>query len=452
MGLLQSIKQVFAPARLTTTRVPRVREKPLWEQFQRIGSGLTPADVSCIVQEADQGQPAKLIDLYNESRQKDGHLQGVLYTREIAVARSDFRVIGPETPKRGDQAAVRLCTRVVEEFENWPLLVEHLTAGFIFGHATATIEWEKTKDGYLLPRRCRPIHPRDFIFNREAGRLRYAVGLGDMVGVDLLAENPGKIVQVQRRINGDVEVREGLIRVLIWAALFRNWSLKDWIALGEVGWKPWRKGTYEKGASQKDIDELVTALELLGSTGVGAFPETTKLEIEWPKGMAPGTGGSGSHQGFFDTIGREISKAVLGQTTTTEPGPNGDRASTETRDKVRTDIKSEDAVNTAAVIRAHMFAAVVAVNIGEPAQVPIPWFETEEGLDQLTFAKALEAMSKAGVRIPQMWARQEFGSPEPKEGEEVSGAPEPNEDPDDEDPDAEGDKKPKKKPAAKDDE
>jgi phage gp29-like protein len=423
MGFFSRIKDTFSPPKLVATRIPSIREKPLWEQFQRIGGGIDPAGVSAILATADAGQPSLLIDLFNESRQKDGHLQGICGMRDIAVSRCDFRVVGPEPEKqkRGDALAIRLCQRAVEEFENWPLLVQHLTASYITGHATAEIQWVKTTDGYLMPRRCKPIHPRDFIFDQKSGALRYAVRQGDVTGVDLLADNPGRIIQIQRRINGDVPVREGLIRVLIWSALFRNWSLKDWIALGEVGWKPWRKGTYKKGASQKDIDELVDALERLGSTGVGAFPETTSLEIEWPKGMAPGTGGSGTHQGFFDTMGREMSKAVVGNTTTMEPGLNGDRASTETRDSVRTDIKADDAVNVMAGIRAHMFAPLCVVNIGEPARVPVPWFETEEGEDQLTFAQAVQALSAGGVRLPAAWVRGEFGAPEPKENDELSG-------------------------------
>lgn len=433
MGFLSSLKSVLSPPKLTATRIPQIREKPLWEQYCRIGGGLTPADVSAILMTADMGQPSRLFDLFNESRQKDGHLQGICYMRDIAVSRCDFRVIAPEAPKRGDTTASRLCTRIVEEFENWPLLVQHLTSSYIAGHATAEIQWAKTSDGYLLPRRCVPLFPREFIFD-SFGRLRYARSMTDTVGVDLLADNPGRIVQVQRRINGDVPVREGLIRVLIWAALFRNWSLKDWIALGEVGWKPWRKGSYKKGASQKDIDELVDALERLGTTGVGAFPDTTAVEVEWPKGLAPGTGGSGTHQGFFDTMGRELSKAVVGNTTTMEASPNGDRASTQQRDKVRTDIKADDAVNVMAAIRTHVFAPACVVNIGEPARVPVPWFETEEGVDQLTFAQAVNFLATANVRLPATWVRGEFGSPEPKEGDELTGSdptppPDPNADP-----------------------
>jgi phage gp29-like protein len=439
MSFFGRLKDLVSPPKVTTTRV-NLREKPLHEQFQRIGGGLSPADVSRILQRADMGQPATLIDLFNEGRQKDGHLQGICYTRDIAVSLCGLEFVDPtpakgkEKPARKDQKAIDLCRRARDKFDDFPRLVEHLTGAYVPGHATATVRWEKTKDGLLLPAEAELLSPRDFIFAQKTGKLRYQRDPFDLEGIDILAENPGRVVQVQRRITGDVQVREGLIRCLVWAALFRNWSLKDWIALGEIGWKPWRLASYKKGASQKDIDELIAMLERLGATGVAAIPETTDIKVEWPKGMAPGTGGSSTHRELLDTMGREMSKAVLGQTTSAEPGPNGSRASDEVRDKVRADIREEDAIATAAALYKHLFRLVVSVNLGPDVECPVPWFQTDESVDQLAFAQAVKNLADAKVRIPQKWIRDELGAPEPKEGEECIGEAEPEPEPDGEDP------------------
>ncbi len=421
MGLLGRLKEALSPPKLVTTRV-NVREKPLYEQFSRIGAGLTPADVSRILYTADSGQPARLIDLFNESRQKDGHLQGICYTRDVAVGLCglEFVELEDEKAKRKDKKAIALCRRIRDEFEDFNLLVDHLTGAYIPGHATAIIKWEKTSDGLLLPVSADRLSARDFIFSQRDGKLRYARFPGDIEGVDIVAENPGRVIQVQRRITGDVQVREGLIRCLVWAALLRNWSLKDWVALGEIGWKPWRLATYKKGASQKDIDDLVEMLERLGATGVAAIPDTTELNVEWPKGMSPGTGGSSTHRELLDCMGREMSKAVLGQTTSAEPGPNGSRASDQVRDKVRADIRETDAIADAAGLY-RLFKFAVAINIGPDVACPVPWFQTDESVDQLAFAQAVKNLADAKVRVPQKWIRDELGAPEPKEGEEVIG-------------------------------
>jgi len=397
---------------------PIVNAKPLHEQYQRIGGNLTPGDVSAILRDADAGQPARLVDLLNESRQKDGHLQGVMSTRDRAVSLVDLDFVAPEDAKRNEQKASDLCKRIRDEFRNWPLLIQHLTGGgFAHGHATATIRWEKTSDGLLLPVECGPIHARDFCFARSDGSLRYKRSLNDLEGIDLLAENPGRIVQLQRRIVGDVPAREGLARLLIWAALFRNWGLRDWIALGEIGWKPWRLGRYKTGTPAKDIDTLVDALERIGSHGVAAFPDSAEISVEWPKGF--GSQNSSTHRELFDTLGRELSKAVLGQTTTTEAGPNGDRASTETRDQVRMDIREEDCVSVAAALRYHLFIPAIAANIPGRLRVPVALFQTEEATDRRDFAQAVKLLRDSGLRIPAKWVRDELGMPEPAPDDEL---------------------------------
>jgi phage gp29-like protein len=432
------IRKLAAPP-VSAGGPPVVVAKPLHEQYQRIGGGITPYDVSEILRQADAGQPARLVDLMNESRQKDGHLQGVMSTRDRAVSLVDLDFVAPEKARRNENKAADLCKRIRDEFRNWPLLIQHLTGAYAYGHATAEIIWEQTDDGLLLPRECKPIHARDFIFSRDDGTLRYRRTPYDVVGVDLLAENPGRIVQLQRRIVGDVPAREGLARVLVWGALFRNWDLRDWLALGEYGWKPWRIGRYPDGAHRSDVETLLRAVEQLGAQGVGVIPKSTDINIEWPKGISGGSMGSSTHAELFDTMGRELSKAVLGQTTTTEAGPNGDRASTQTRDQVRMDIREEDCVSVAAALRYHLFMPAIAANIAGKLRVPVALFQTEEATDQRDFAQAVKLLRDAGLRIPAKWVRDELGMPEPAEDDELLTPVQVPPMPDPEEPDDDGD-------------
>lgn len=421
MSFWTSFKQIFSPPKLVATARP-VRTAPLHEQFQRIGGGIGPQEISAIIAARDVGQPAVFYDLFNETRQKDGHLQSVCGTREGAVGLCDLEFVSTDDGLLRDKKAIELCERVVKEFENWPTLIEHLAGSFIFGHATAELKWKKTTDGLLLPYKAVPIQPRQFIFGRDDGTLRYARFQGDTIGFDVLADNPGRIIQIQRRIVGDVPVREGMAGLLVWTGVFRNWDLRDWIALGEVGWKPWRIGEYEQGTAQPEIDKLVSTLENMGASGVGVIPKNTNIKVEWPKGA--NSSQQGTHSELYDTLGREMSKAVLGQTTSVEAGKDGDRASTQTRDNIRLDIRERDAVAIAAVLRAHLFTPVVRINRGDAAQIPLPWFQTDEATDQVAFASMVEKIA-GKVRIPAKWVRDELGAPEPKDDEElvVSGAP-----------------------------
>lgn len=415
-GWFRRLVDTPTPAGLeSTTAIAGTR--PLNEQFQRIGGGLTPNQVSSIIRQADSGQPAQLVDLSNESRQKDGHLQGILGTRERAVPLLDMELLPPDdaTPKEED--AVALCERMIDNFDDWFGFVKTLAGAFFHSHATDELFWEMV-GADLIPVRYKKINPRDFIFTQDEGALRWAQSEGDLTGIDLAAEFPGRIVQIQRSVVEDVPAREGLARVLVWSALLRNWGLRDWLALGEVGWKPWRIAKYKKGTKPADVDRLIVMLENIGASGVGAIPEGTELDVEWPKGTQASSSTS-NHRELFDTLGREESKVVLGQTTTTEPGPSGDRASTETRDAVRMDIREEDARATAAAIASQVLDIVVAVNLGDGVRAPVPVFQTEEAGDRKSFAEAVSILVAAGLPVPANWVRSEIMMPEPVEGEEV---------------------------------
>ncbi len=416
MSFQSWLRGVFAPAQLMSGEAIAI-DKPLYEQFQRIGGGLTPSDVQGIIAEADSGQPARLVDLANESREKDGHLLGVCGTRDRSVALFDLEFAEPEDATPKEIEAGKMCRRIRDEFRNWPVLVEHHGGSYYHGHSTSETKWVKAKDGLLLPSEAKPIHARQFIFAQADGKLRYARYQGDTTGVDILADNPGRIVQLQRRIVGDVQVREGMARFLCWAALFRNWDLRDLIALGEIGWKPWRIAKYAANTHKDEIARLLRMVERIGSTGAGVIPDTMSLDVKWPGGSGNSIGTA--HIQLFELLGREMSKAVLGQTTTTESGPNGDQRGSETRDKVRGDIREQDCRAIASALYWHMFLPAVAVNYGEDVRCPVPYFQTDEGTDQVAFSQMVKELRLAGVAIPAKWVRESVGMPEPVEDEEL---------------------------------
>lgn len=408
---------------------------PLSLQLQRIGGGLTPQQVSSIIRDADSGYMWRLIDLGNEARQKDCHLQSVLYTRESALAGLDWEVRPSKKPGRKEplakdrriaeftEAAIRQAVVPYESHElcGFPDLVAHLNGAVFPGYAVSEIDWKK--DGAsIVPRGFSRISARRFRFNIESGRLEWwDQGFGMAEGVDFAEKYPGKFICHKPRINGDVPCREGLIRVLMWAALFRNWDIRDWLSLAELAWKPWRTGKYQKAASQEDIDNLESVLESLTTSGVATYPETTELEIHFPSGNA---GTNATHQELANFMAAEMSKAVLGQTLTTEAGTRGARSLGDVHDEVRKDIREADAMAVAATIRRDLIVPLVRMNFGPTAAIPDFQFITEESADLKAFGEGVKNLFDAGTKIPQSWVRDQAGIPEPEEGEELLGAQE----------------------------
>ncbi len=100
-----------------------------------------------------------------------------------------------------------------------------------------------------------------------------------------------------------------------WMYLLKNFALKDWAAFNEVFGMPLRLGKYDTTASPADREALVQAVRNLGSDAAGVISKATEIEFVE---AASRSGGANPYQLMADFCNREMSKAVLGQTLTTD--------------------------------------------------------------------------------------------------------------------------------------
>jgi hypothetical protein len=456
-----------------------VPEMPLWGSFLRIGGNLTPEQVTNILRQADGGRPYQLVDLVHECRQKDGHLQSILQVREKSLSALPFAVLPREDEqaiaRRGNQrsktAAQRRATQcglAISRAHGFRENREHLNGeSLLFGHATSEICWRLATEqdgpalsGMMIPDRFVKVDNRRFGFRWNDAALLYDPytdlgGIGDVTvsGVDLLAENPpGKFIQIRRRINGDVLVREGLGRVLMWAALFRNWGLRDWLTAAEMSWKPWRLGTYKKsGAKTEDINLLEQIMLRMSSTGAAAVPDTVDVRVEWPKGATSGT--QSLHRELCEFLAGEMSKAVLGQTMTTEAGSRGARSlgDTQAANSLKPLLASDADIIDAAITE-QLVVPFYMMNFGSYDGAVFA-SQTQDKSDLAAFARAITDLRDAGHEVQQGWVRDQIGQPPPIEGEPMLGDEEEAEEDDgDGDTDSTGAPAGDEKPEAGDDE
>lgn len=417
IGLGPSVVAAKAvPRRLTSGRV--INDQSLWSAFQRIGGSLTPVQVSQIIREADTGEMRRLIDLANDARQKDCHLQSVLHTSEEAIAGLDWELELPSRPTKKEKKAaeqIREALQASAEGAGVHRLIAHQTGARYYGYAVS--ETVYAKDGrYLVPNRYEHLSARRFGFVQSSGAFVWRDEGMPQSGVDFLALYPDKFIVSRPRVTGDVPCREGLVRVLMWAALFRNWSLSDWLKLGEIAWKPWRLGQYNKDAGKEDIENLEEILETMTASGTATYPDTTKVEIQWPQASGQK---SSSHSELFDKMAAEMSKATLGQTLTTEQGKVGSQALGNVQNEVRKDLREASARSVAADLTRDLVWPLTRLNHGPNIRPPRLRFLTEDTADIVKLATGVKTLVEAGVRtIPVSWVHNQGGIPVPEAGEE----------------------------------
>lgn len=420
-----------ALARLTR-RVEIVDDPSLTEQNERIGGNLRPEDVAAIMLEADDGYAYRLIDLADESRQKDCHLQSILFSRECAVAQLPWQIT-PASDRRTDKRIAAWCVEWLNNFgadhygpkpRDLPNLISHLQGAIYYGHATSELIYERI-GGRQIPVGAEPIHARRFCFEPSHGQLFFWDNNGPIQfpGIDLLSTYPGQFIQYCPRINGGVATREGLMRVLIWAALFRNWGLRDWLRLAELAWKPWRIGKYNKGeiepkknASKEDIRDLKEAIKRLTSTGATALPDTVDLLVKYAEG---GSFTKGLHLELMLFLAGEMSKAVLGSTLTVEQGRVGSQALGKEHAKRTNQWTEWDARNVSACIRRFLVAPAVRANFGKTALIPKFELVTQDAADFEATCRGYLYLSQAGLRIAAKDPRDQLGLSTPVDGDEI---------------------------------
>lgn len=418
--------EVPAPKGKRTLVASVADDLPIFRQFQRIGGAVTPAQFSRYLASADAGYIGPIISMAMESRQKDGHLQGILGQREDSLQELEweFYYPGADRDSTRGRRQIRFLEEQTDNNPEFARLIANLSGDFYFGWSATEIVYRK--DGkYLVLDVAKPLDPRRGGYALRDGRLIFrddpTAAFEEIRFEDF---EPGKWVVSKRRINGDVERREGAMRVLLWAALFRNWSLSDWLKLAEIAWKPYRVVRYDKnGFTQEDRNDLEAFLEDLTSSGIMMVPKDVELDVMWPQGQ----GSQSNHSNLHQAMGREMSKAVLGQDGTTEQSATSGYAQVKVQERVSDKKVGADARSASHFVTQQWVRPLIAMNFGEQADCPSFRLKIARPVDVTKVAGAISTLSNSGLRIPAKWARAQIGAPEPKDGEELvsDGKPEP---------------------------
>lgn len=214
--------------------------------------------------------------------------------------------------------------------------------------------------------------------------------------------------------------------------LLKSTAVKDWWAFAEVFGIPVRVGKYGPNASDDDIRTLIDAIAALASDAGAVIPDSMVIEFI-QAARAGGTDGV-VFEPMAEWCDKQTSKAVVGQTMTTDDGSS--LAQAQIHDDIRDDIVDDDVrqicdTQSETMVRWYCELNGLVSPAGPPRIAPPA---DEDAID----VTAVVAMVRAGLQVGQTWARGRMGIPEPAEDEEVlSGLPPGGAAPEDEEPEDE---------------
>ncbi len=372
-------------------------------------AGLTPSRLAAILREADDGSLSSAMQLFEEMEEKDPHLFSIANTRRLSLTGLGWEVVSdadlrPQADRELAEAAAAYCRETILQMESFEEALQHLSLALGRNIAIAEIVWGQV-GGEFRPVELVPVDFTRIVFD-ELDQPRVLTAEAPRDGIAL---EPFKfIVHTPHCVSGHPQ-RGGLLRATALAYLAKNLALKDWMIFAEVFGMPVRVARYEPSATADEKRELLQMLESLGSNAVGVFSRAVELQI-----MEANRGTSGPpFQGLIDFLNREMSKAWLGQTLTTDiTGQSGSVAATQVHEHVRKDILADDIRKEGRTVRRDLLTPLTLFRFG--ADAPVPHFrrKRQDSASPKEIVEVLDAaVNRLGLQVPRAWVHDALGVP-----------------------------------------
>lgn len=365
--------------------------------------GLEPERLARLLIQAERGDARGYLELAEEMEEKDLHYLSVLGTRRRAVAQIE-PTVEAASESADDVAAAELVREFLRRDTLQAELFDMLDA-IGKGYSVTEIIWD-TEGSRWWPARLEWRDPRWFQFDRVDGRtLRLLSPDGTR---DLF---PGKYIVHQTTAKSGLPIRGGIARSVAWCFMFKSFSLKDWAVFLETYGQPLRLGRYHSGATSAEREILLRAVSEIGADAAAIIPDSMQVEFITTQGAK----GTDQYERHADWLDRQVSKAVLGQTLTTEV-QGGSLAAAKVHDGVRMDIMAADARALAATLNRDLIRPFVAFNLGPRQRYPRLLLSLPDSTDLRAFAAAVGTMVDRGMEVEASVLRDRFGLPEPAPG------------------------------------
>ncbi|WP_126456721.1 DUF935 domain-containing protein [Sulfuriflexus mobilis] len=394
----QDLTQEIATASLTGVRT-------VWGNGS-IAEGINPSRLAAILRNAAEGNTNEFLTLAEEMEEREPHYGSVLATRKRAVTKLPVTVEAASDDAKDVELAdaVRNQVRRPQFRKMKKALMDALGKGY----SVVEIMWDRSGRQWQ-PKEFVWRDPRFFMFDRVTGRELRLLDEQDMMnGIPL---GPYKFIKHVPQLKMGLPIRAGLARLVAVSYMCKSYTLTDWMAFAEVFGMPIRVGRHGPNATKDDIETLISAVANIGSDAAAVIPDSMKIEfIE----TAKASGGHELFQNLAEWLDKQTSKAVLGQTMTTDDGSSQSQANV--HDEVREDIQEDDAHDLADTLNEGFVRPFIDLNYGPQESYPSIGINVPQPEDLKALSEALEILVPLGLRVEESGIRDKFSLADPAKG------------------------------------
>jgi len=325
----------------------------------------------------------------------DSHLESVWSVRCAATSGAEWFM----EPGDDSSSAKEPADAFAEELKDMdvPRIIEEMMDAVAFGYSPLEVLWT-AKEGKWGISNLVGKPPQWFEFNQE-NKLVLKTGI---LGTEELPENRFLLVQHRPSYANPYGVK--VFSKCFWPVTFKKNGFRWWTVFVEKYGGAFMYGKYPSNAGEKFKAELLDALEKMVADAVAIAPEGSEITIS---SAADKKGGSDVHSEYIKMANNEISKAVLGQTLTTEIGSTGSFAAAKAHDIVRGDIAAADRRRISAAFN-RLAVVYTFYNFGPNVAPPLFQFVKDEDL-QTARADRDAKLHQMGWRPKKEYFIREYG-------------------------------------------
>lgn len=348
----------------------------------------------------------KGLTLYDEV-DRDPHAGAVLQTRYLAVIGKEWEVLPADDSARAQKIASAVYDILAGT--NFDQFRQEILAGILYGFYVAEVMWS-VRDGRIVPVRFYAKHPRRFVFTHDR-KLRLLTPENMIDGEPV----PDRKFIVFTYGSSDNPYGKGLGQKLWWPVWFKKNGIKFWLIFLEKFGMPTTVGKYPPGTPKEQQQALLEAIDAIHTeTGV-KIPDTMAIDL-----LEATRSGKVTYETLCEYMDRQISKAVLGQTLTTEVKGEGSYAASKTHDEVRGDILKADADLLCECLNETVIQWIVDLNFAGAKGYPKVWIRTEAEQDLKPLAERDKILAvDIGLPMPKRYFYETYGIDAPEAGEET---------------------------------
>lgn len=275
------------------------------------GRNMTMSALLSAHDNAENGYPSRLFDMFRDRLKADGHMRSHVEHRRDDVVRNLEVLAGG--PNDTDKRAADELSRALRLSDGFLDALKAHQMSFWYGFALTEVSWV-FRGGLFEPALFdTPDNPRRFVF--DANDRPYLPTENNYEGEPL---RPGGWWYTKRHGDRPAVAGDGFT-ACIWSH-FKTLSMADWLQLSDRFGVPFVYGSYQAvgdddddAASDEDITVLEEAVSKLGRERWAVFSNAAEIKVV--EAMKSGGGAGEIHNAIIAACNDEISKLIAGATT-----------------------------------------------------------------------------------------------------------------------------------------